>query len=640
MINRNTFAFRLNMYVVSLITFIAIIVFASYYFISRSILLESVEDNARNIAEKNVNQINAVIGRCAKIPNSFASLVENVDLNEEQLVDLLRDIVVKNDEVYGSAISFEPYSYKENRFYYAPYVFRNGDKIKISDLNDPGYAYLYQDWYQIPKRLERPLWSEPYYDEGGGNILMITYSVPFYKTNNGRKTFRGVITIDIALDWLTEIVSSIKIFETGFAFVLSQNGAFVTHPTNDYILNESIFSLAEEYNLPHMREIGRKMVGGESGLEEIHSVTLDADSKIYFTPFKSNSWSIAVMFPVDELYAGLNNLSWFILLIGIVGLGLIIVTITTVSNKLTKPLTSFSKIAKEIGGGKFNVELPDINTSDEVGELRSSFKRMQTELTHYIEDLKATTAEMEKMESELRIAHQIQMGMIPKIFPPFPDRDDIDLYAFLDPAKEVGGDLYDFFFVEDDKLVITVGDVAGKGVPASLFMAVTRTLIRSKMVKGADPSEVIDAINEDLMEDNDSKLFVTLVLCIINLKTREVEWINAGHNHPYIVKKDGSCKQLKETHGMALGVFKMNPYKSNRFVLDAGDKLVLYSDGVNEAMNSKEEQYDYDRFEKCLINIGKLNAKESTALVLEDIKKFTDGAEQSDDITLLIHEMK
>ena len=235
---------------------------------------------------------------------------------------------------------------------------------------------------------------------------------------------------------------------------------------------------------------------------------------------------------------------------------------------------------------------------------------------------------------------KFRWGWFLKYFRRFPNRDDVDLHAFLDPAKEVGGDLYDFFFVDENKLVVAVGDVAGKGVPASLFMAVTRTLIRSKMVKGVSPAELIDSINEDLMEENDSKLFVTLLLCVIDLRTREVEFTNAGHNYPYIVSGDGKVKILKESHGMAVGLFKMKPYISGKFTLQPGDKLVAYTDGVNEAMDEMNNLYDYERFEKCMQQMNKLTAKESTQLVLNDIKNFTGSAEQSDDITLLILELK
>ncbi len=639
-IKKNTFAFRLNLYVVSFISLIALVIFTSYYLVSRNILLSSAEENAQNIAEKNVNKIDGVILECAKIPQNMALVIDNRRMDKSELVSLLREIVSNNKEIYGSAIAFEPYSYSSKEKLFAPYVFRKNGKLKTINLADSGYQYLYQDWYQIPKYLNKPFWSEPYYDEGGGDILMTTYSVPFYRTIEGRRRLWGIITVDVDLNWLAKIVSSIKIFRHGFAFVVSSTGTIITHPNKKFIMNESIFSLAEENNIPNVRTIGRKMIKGKSGFEKIKGVTFSGSSRIYYTPLSANNWSLAVMFPEKELYANLNNLSLMIFAIGIIGLIIIVLAVSGVSKRLTRPLSSFAAAAAEIGSGKFNVSLPQINTEDEIGDLYLSFKKMQVELNNYIENLKRTTADKEKIESELRIAHKIQMDMVPKLFPPFPDRDDIDLHAILEPAREVGGDLYDFFFVEEDKLAVLVGDVAGKGVPASLFMAVTRTLIRSKITKNTSTAEVVDQINGDLMENNDSKLFVTLLLCIIDLKTKTVEYTNAGHNPAYIVSKEGNLTSLKDRHGMALGLYDFKPYTSSKCSLKPGDKIVLYTDGVNEAMDTKGNLYDYGRLENCVVKAKGINAAETTALIYNDIKTFTKDAEQSDDITILIFSFK
>lgn len=637
---KNTFAFRLNLYVVSSISIIAAIIFISFYLISRSIILKSAEQNAKNITEKYVNKIDAVIGRVAKIPFNFAMVIENGMLNEQQITKMLQNIVSNNDEVYGSAIAFEPFSFNNNKYFSSIYVYKNGEKIVTANLNDPKYEYFYQDWYQIPAKLDEPVWSEPYFDEGGGNTLMTTYSVPFYKTENGIRKFWGIITVDVELNWLNKLVSSIKIYDTGFAFVISYAGTFVTHPNKNFIMNHTIFSLSEEHNIPSLREFGRKMIDRKSGFEKLNGVTIKDDSRIYYTPFNSNMWSLGVIFLDRELYADLNNISLLIVVLGFFGLIFIIATITTVSKKMTKPLNLFTLAAKEIGSGKFNSKLPEINTKDEIQELLTSFKQMQFELNNYIANLKETTAEKEKMQSELRIAHKIQMDMVPKIFPPFPERDDVDLFAILDSAKEVGGDLYDFFFIDDEKIVVLVGDVAGKGVPASLFMAVTRTLIRSKITKGITSSIIVDQINRDLMQNNDSQLFVTLLLCIIDLKSRTMEYTSAGHNPAYIVTKDGKITSLKDRHGMALGLFDLQPYSSSIYQMEKGDKFILYTDGVNEAMDKDGNIYDYSRLENMLGKLQNMTAKESTELILKDIISFANGAEQSDDITLMVVTLK
>ena len=635
-INKRTFAYRLNLYIVSLLTIIAAVIFGSYLIISRNFLLESAENTAANIAELNAKKIESILVSTETIALNMDPIVESRELNDEELLFLIRNIVQNNESVFGSTIAFEPFSYDKSKYYYSPYYYKDNGELHYKNLGTTSYEYFFQDWYQIPKYLGRAVWSEPYFDEGGGNILMSTFSVPFYRYEGDQKRFWGILTVDISLDWLEKIVSSVKIYETGFAFVISSSGTIIIHPDSSFIMNESIFSIAEENNDPELREIGREMIHGESGFKPVHSLTTDYDSYIEYIPLHDHGWSIAVIFPEAELYADLNQLSLIIIIIGLLGLGIILFSVAKVSTRLTRPLHSLSEAAKLIGSGNLEADLPKISTSDEIEDLYNSFLKMQGELKHYIENLKRTTADKEKIESELRIANQIQMGMIPKIFPPFPDRDDIDLHAFLEPAKEVGGDLYDFFFIDDNKLVVVVGDVAGKGVPASLFMAVTRTLIRSKMIKGVSLKSVVDQVNKNLQASNTSRLFVTLFICIVDLDTRTLEFTNAGHNYPYIASPDGRVKPIEVTHGMALGVFDIKPYESETITVNPGDKLVLYTDGVNEAMNTSDEMYDYPRFEKVLCESAKLSSKETTSIVLSDIKDFTEGAEQSDDITLLV----
>jgi phosphoserine phosphatase RsbU/P len=637
--NKKSLTYKLNLYVVSLIAIIAFAILIFLYSASSKMLLSSVEANARNIAEKNVNKMDAIIERSSKVAVSIASVIENTNLNDNEIIEMLKSIVKNNDEIYGSAIAYEPYMQDKKNFYYAPYVYKNSGIVKYKNLNSAQYDYFYQGWYQLPKILHKPVWSQPYYDTGGGNTMMATFAVPVYKTINGKREFIGVMSIDIALDWLEKIVSAIKIYKSGYAFVVSQSGEIITHPNKKFILNESIFSLAEEHHLPQLRETGRRMLRKESGFVRLPGLN-GAESRLYYTPFRSNDWSIAILIPESELFKDIYNLAGIILLIGLTGILIIVFTISFVLKKLTRPLISLSAAASQIGNGTFDVALPKVETEDEVGQLNKSFKIMQMQLSDYVEDLKRTTIEKERMQSELRIAHQIQMGLLPKTFPAYPERDDIDMHAFLEPAKEVGGDLYDFFFTDSDNLVMAVGDVSGKGVPASLFMAVTRTLIRSKITREACLPAVVDSINRDLKDDNDTGLFVTLIVCKVNLKTREVEITNAGHNYPYILSKNGNIRQLKDKNGMALGVLDIQPYTSAKHILQHGEKLVFYTDGINEAMDKLYNEYDYQRFEKALLEIKDMTAKQSTEYILKDIRNFTKGAEQSDDMTCLILELK
>ncbi|MCK4468572.1 MAG: SpoIIE family protein phosphatase, partial [Desulfobacterales bacterium] len=292
--------------------------------------------------------------------------------------------------------------------------------------------------------------------------------------------------------------------------------------------------------------------------------------------------------------------------------------------------------AEDIAKGNLDVSIPEIKTGDEVGKLAQSFDYMKTSLKQYIADLTETTAAKERIESELQIAHDIQMGILPKIFPPFPDMPEFDLYATLEPAREVGGDLFDFFFLDDDHLCFNVGDVSGKGVPASLFMAITKTLIKTRATKDMTQEIVLNQVNQDLSADNPSLLFVTLFLGTLNIKDGTLEYCNGGHNPPYIIRASGKIEVVEMTSGIALGVMEDFSFQSKRIVLNKGDAIFIYSDGVTEAMNSKLELFSEERLEGELDRLKGLPVADIIAGVMEKIREFSQDEPQTDDITMMI----
>ncbi len=240
------------------------------------------------------------------------------------------------------------------------------------------------------------------------------------------------------------------------------------------------------------------------------------------------------------------------------------------------------------------------------------------------------------IEAELKVAHEIQLSIIPKLFPPFPNLKEFDIYAIIHPAKEVGGDLYDFFLLDDNHLCITIGDVSGKGVPASLFMAVTNTLIKAKSEKGITPDRVLYNVNNELYKENDSMMFVSLFMGILNIQTGEMIYSNGGHNIPYILKKDGNIHLLDGAKGKILGVFENSQYTKSSVKMSSGDAIFFYTDGVSEAMNENSQLFTEKRLENLLSKIYSLATKELIDSVLNEIKIFVGEAEQSDDITMVV----
>ena len=278
--------------------------------------------------------------------------------------------------------------------------------------------------------------------------------------------------------------------------------------------------------------------------------------------------------------------------------------------------------------------LPDIHSKDEMKTLHQSFGYMQKSLVDYIDELKRTTASKERIESELRIARDIQMGMVPKIFPPFPERDDVDLYAKLIPAKEVGGDLYDFF-IEGGKFYFIVGDVSGKGVPASLVMAVTCRLFRTVSAHFQTPAEIVTALNDALAESNESNMFCTFFIGILDLESGYLQYCNAGHNAPVILSPSGEVKFMEVEANLPLGLFGGFPYQGQECTIEKGTSIFLYTDGVTEAENVEKALYSDERLLQQLEKLQKETPNAMVDGVLVDIESHVAEAEQSDDITIM-----
>ncbi len=636
MMKNRGIAFKLILLILTSSTLIFISIFWYNYKFSRRIILTNIEQNAINLAGATVNKIDMMLRPVEKVAENLSFFLESTSFSGGEIIALLRSAVKKNPEIYGASIAFEPYAYDQNALCFAPYFYRNNGKIKFTYLGDEKYRYFNMDWYQIPKELDSPTWSEPYYDEGGGNIVMSTYSVPFYKKIQGEKIFMGIVTADISLSWLQNIVSSIKIAESGYGFLISKNGTFVTHPDEQIVMNETIFSVAEASEAPSLREIGRRMVKGKSGFIPVTSLVTKKKCWMVYAPLSSSGWSLGVLFPRDEMMADVSRLAHTVIILIISGFLFLLIVVVLIAGSITRPLSALVNATEEIATGNMEADLPPIKSMDEVGKLTHSFHSMKDSLKKYIEDLTNETAARERIESELNIAHDIQMGILPKTFPPFPERPEFDIYATIEPAKEVGGDLYDFFFMDENHLCFTVGDVSGKGVPAALLMAVTRTLIKTKATKGLSPAKVLSRVNEDLAIDNPSLMFVTLFMGILDVRTGDLEFSNGGHNPPYIIHANGKVTPLETTNGMALGVVEDFSYESRKVLLKKGDTLFVFTDGVTEAMNNEEELFSETRLENLIAETQNIPVEQLVEDVMEKIKEFSQGTQQTDDITMMV----
>jgi len=511
-----------------------------------------------------------------------------------------------------------------------------------------------RSWYKKAVNSGKIGWTDLYIS-ASEEILMVTCFKPVYDRN---KRLIGVIGVDVTLLALNEKIISTQIGDHGYALLIDKKGKVIAHPklTKGEQKWDETFKTENwlESNNEELKKIGQDMVKGKGGIQLCF---YDGGNKfIAYAPLKTTNWSIGIVMPVDEIIKPAQNTKNKIISVSkdarkhiqkyltklqqvsiylFVGM-IIIITIVAIklSKTITKPILALNNGAQIIGRGKLEHRL-QIETGDELQDLANAFNKMAEDLIIYIKDLQETTAAKEKIESELQIATEIQASMLPRIFPPFPDRKEFNIYATMEPAKEVGGDFYDFFFTEKNKLCFLIADVSGKGVPAALFMVISKTLLKTAAMLNLAPDEILRRVNDLLCPDNDECMFVTVFCAILDTHKGELEYANAGHNPPLIYTGGEKFEYLKIGKSFVLGAMQDMTFKSEKLILKPNDIFFMYTDGVTEAINPNEELFEDERLQKAISKLKDENLPEMIKGIREEIKAFEQGAPQFDDITML-----
>ena len=624
---RSSLTRRLSLWIVMFAAAIFIISVGYMFSESREAVRNEAISHATEVLNSTALRVNNILENVEIATRNIDWLVgRHLDAPDSMFV-YSRRILVNNPYLDGCSIAFEPYYFKEKGQYFSAFSLNENGTITTVQEGSNMYQYFYMDWYLLPRMMNKPVWTEPFYDYNPESIAssqtITSYTKPLTDKNGD---IVGVISVDLALEWLSQTISSVKPYPNSYSIMLGRSGTFFVHPDSTMRSKQTIFTETMEKPNPKLTALGKAMLAGEEGMMELK---MDGrDSYVFYKPLGNTGWSTAIVCPESDIFGGYNRLLNVVIILIIIGLLLMLLAFSRIFTHMLQPLSQLAKQAETIASGKFDENLPVTDRIDEIGKLSNSFRYMQTSLVNYIDELTRTTANKERIEGELRIAHDIQMGMIPRIFPAFPERDDIDIYASMTPAKEVGGDLYDFF-IQNDKLYYCIGDVSGKGIPASLFMAVTRNLFRVVAQQELPPAEIARQINDTLSEDNDQGMFVTMFIGVINLKTGQMSYCNCGHNPPVI---EGEFMQMEAN--VPMGLFTGFEFTDESIDNVENKMILLYTDGLNEAENEEHEQYGDDRLLAYMQQHAN-TAKTTINDLLESVAQHVAGAEPSDDLTML-----
>lgn len=488
-------------------------------------------------------------------------------------------------------------------------------------------------------------------DYHGGSDCIV-FSQPIYKDGK----IVAVAGLGSYLTTIRQAVLNTAVGEDGYAFLVNEKGQVMLSAKEDgdtASYSERAVDLRESENA-QLAQIASHMVSGESGQAKL---AIDGrEVYLAYAPLSGLSWSFATVMEVDEAIAPAMNLHERILnhmdeveeeqhkAIRRTLLYFVVVSVCAVltvsalgtffTRKLTAPIRRLTEEVAQLGGGNLDTRI-QITTGDEVEELGTAFNRMVEQLQSYMKNLAQITAEKERIRTEIQVASRLQADMLPQSKGAFSGMEEIALYASMVPAKGVGGDFYDFFLLDEEHLVLIMADVSGKGIPAALFMVVSRTLLRSHVSSGEDLKQALADVNENLCENNKNGMFVTAWVGILSLTTGSVNFINAGHCRPLIQSSDGSCRYENAFGGFVLAGMEGSRYREAQLALGEGDTLFLYTDGVTEATSSGGELYGEERLKNYIGELGKKAPEELLHAVWADVSQFQSGAEQFDDITML-----
>lgn len=502
------------------------------------------------------------------------------------------------------------------------------------------FDFSKRPWYLSAKVYAYPKYGNvdvDYYGRG----LTLTCSAPIRKGDK----FYGAASIDILISDLQRELLNVDFGEGSYAFLVNKYGDIIAAPDidqndKDFIENSQKRNIVKNKD-GVFYDIGNVILSKRKGF-----LLEDNGNYVGFIPISLTGWTYCICVPESTVLEPINVMNKHITILLIIYLLLFLLIYSVVAiivknfaKRLTIPIETLTKDTQIVAKGDFDYKIRT-NSNDEISDLAESFNSMTSSIKKYINDLTNVTKEKERIGAELNVATEIQASMLPNVFPAFSDVHAFDIFASMDPAKEVGGDFYDFFMVDEKHLAIVVADVSGKGVPAALFMVIGKTLIKDHTSLNSDLGIVFSNVNNLLCEANQAGLFITAFEAVIDLTNGEVKYVNAGHEMPFIYKKETGYKPFNMKAAFVLAGMEDMNYKTGSFKIEPGDKIFQYTDGVTESTNSNNELYGMERLEKVLNENHKKNPKDLISAVKKDIDKFVGEVPQFDDITMLAVEIK
>ena len=593
-----------------------------------------VEAEMTRLASGYAARFDGAFRAAAAVATTTGRLMETADdLSERQIFAQLSANTRQNPSIYGAAMAFEPGTRTEGDELYCPYVHRQEDGINEMFISREVYDWYADEqwqWWHLPKKSGAGAWTDPYFDEGAGNVLMVTYSEPFFRDGG----LYGITTVDIMLPTLRESVGGEVVRDLDFV-ILTSAGQYVFSPNVEDIMKRSVFDDAEELNDSSLKELGQMVKAGAPGVAVVDRWDADERTWVFYAPIESTGWSFAARVPERVAMAPVQaRMAWASAALGFTLL-LIVGCIWIVSGRIVRPIERLRSKVHDIAQGDLDAKVEGIERRDEIGDLAASFNRMTEQLRVHVDRLTEERVARGKIERDLDLARDIQRGLLPRDAPDLPG---FEISGWNQAADKTGGDFFDWLKLPDGRTILTLADVTGHGIGPALIVAVCRAYLRaSASSERVDLCEVMNRVNDLLHADIPDSRFVTAVVGIADPRNHHMTLVSAGQAPIFFYESATKTVHTWAADVMPLGIARgLGCDVAREFIFAPGDTLVLLTDGFLEWLNSQDQQYGQRRLVEYIRTHHAEHPREFIQALYDEVRQFGTGIAQADDLTALV----
>lgn len=629
MLNKSI-AYRLSIFIsLAVISVFISFIIVSYIF-NRNILKQNLESKAMGVASEITMIIEKKLVATREVTNNVSNQILFYRQNNG-VESFLSWLMAKYPFMNAIRISFYDDEMEQNYRYY--YCYREKDSLKFIQQNA---EIVYCNNHTLsfsPEKQGFRGWSEPFRCPLNGNVI-VSFSAPVEVKSGSTETQNviGEVVCELSLLDLNESINSYPFEESSYAFLLSKDGTYITHPKEDWILNRNVLELPDKIYDKDKIDVSGILNEGQMGSAVAYAETLNfKKTRVYYTPVKESGWTLLLVMPYNELFEPLYISTLQMLFFSVLGILVIYLIITFITNRLIEPLSNVTSKLKQFSSASGAEQLHTLN---EVKLVSESLNYIKSWYENYKAQASVEEVRSKRRKEDLKQASEIQQSLIKTDFPAFPDRNDIDLFAIYKAANVVSGDLFDYFFIDKHRLVFTIGDVSGKGIPAAIFMSVAQTIIKGNASLGK-AKDIISASNKELTTNNQHQFFLTLFLGVLNVKTGLLNFCNAAHTSALILKSNGEVEELTKSNGLPLGLYADKKYTDSKVQLQKNDTLVLFTDGVTDLQDANKLHFGFERFRDNVSHLTKLTPEEMIKRLDKSLMVYKGNVKQTDDITLM-----